>query len=135
MNRIKIILGISILLLGFSCQKQIKKPIPPIASFNGIWDDSTSTDFKNCYAVYSEIGDSIYMGHYIEFKGQSFFETGSGNIKGDSIIYHVDVIHMIPEWGPDGGTHYLKLSEDKNTLEGIFITDGGNRGPLVFKRR
>ena len=85
--------------------------------------------------MYSEIGDSIHMGHYIEFKGEPFYETGSGLIKGDSIIYHVDVIRPIAVWGPDGGTHYLKLSADKNTLEGIFITDGGHKGPLVFKRR
>ena len=135
MYRINIILGLSILLLGFSCQKKIKKPILPIASFNGIWDDSTNINLKNCYAIYSEIGDSIHMGHYIEFKGQPFFESGSGIIKGDSIIYHVDVIRPIPAWGPDGGTHYLKLSEDKNMLTGIFITDSGNTGPLVFKRR
>ena len=50
--------------------------------------------------MYSEIGDSIHMGHYIEFKGEPFYETGSGLIKGDSIIYHVDVIRPIAAWGP-----------------------------------
>lgn len=105
-----IILALSFSTPYYSCQKQIKKQIVPMASFNGIWDDSTNINFKNCYAVYSEIGDSIHMGHYIEFKGQPFFESGSGIIKGDSIIYHVDVIHMIPEWGPGGGTHYTNLN-------------------------
>ncbi len=127
------LLCISFLALNFSCQKQ--KQNLPLASFNGIWEDVNNDNFKNCYTVYSEIGDSIHMGHYIEFKGQPFFETGSGLIKGDSIIYHVDVIKPIPAWGPNGGTHYLKLSKDKNTLEGVFITDGGSKGPLVFKRR
>lgn len=129
------LLCLSFLFFSFSCQNQRESQDIPLASYNGVWDDSTNVNFKNCYAVYSEIGDSIHMGHYIEFKGQPFFETGSGIIKGDSIIYHVDVIRPIPAWGPGGGTHYLKLSEDKNTLKGIFITDGGNKGPLAFKRR
>ena len=134
MKKIYVILfSLSFLTLSFSCQKQ--KQNLPLTSFNGIWEDVNNADFKNCYVVYSEIGDRIHMGHYIEFKSQPFFETGSGIIKGDSIIYHVDVIHPIPEWGSDGGTHFLKLSEDKNTLKGIFITDGGHKGPLIFKRR
>lgn len=103
-------------------------------SFNGFWLGQSDANFENNHIVFSEIGDSIYIGHFLEFKGKPFYEKGSGIIKGDSVIYHVDVIRPIPDWGPDGGTHYLKLSEDKNTLEGIFITDGGNRGPLVFKR-
>lgn len=135
MNKTNIItLCFFVLFFGFSCQNQKNKQTIP-ASFNGVWEDVNNDDFKNCYAVYSEVGDSIHMAHYIEFKGQPFFETGSGIIKGDSIIYHVDVIKPIPAWGPDGGTHYLKLSEDKNTLKGIFITDGGHKGPLVFKRK
>ena len=134
MKRINVtLLCLSFLALSFSCQKQKKET--PLASFNGIWEDVNNDDIKNCYTVFSEIGDSIHMAHYIEFKDQPFFESGSGIIKGDSIIYHVDVIKPIPAWGPDGGTHYLKLSEDKNTLEGIFITDGGSKGPLVFRRR
>jgi len=128
----KILFVFFIFALNFSCQEQSKTPTP---SFNGIWVDSNSSDFNNCYAVYSEIGDSIHMSHYLEFKKQPFFETGSGIIKGDSIIYHVDVIHSIPAWGPEGGTHYLKLSKDKNTLRGHFITDTGHKGPLVLKRK
>ena len=136
MNKISIVtLVFSILFFGFSCQNQKSKQAISLPSFNGVWEDVNTDDFKNCYAVYSEVGDSIHIAHYIEFKGQSFFETGSGIIKGDSIIYHVDVIKPIPAWGPDGGTHYLKLSEDKNTLKGIFITDGGHKGSLVFKRK
>ena len=127
----------SILLFAFaiSCQKQEKTQNLSLYSFNGIWADSNSVDFKNCYAVYSTIGDSIHMSHYLEFKGQPFFETGSGIIKGDSIIYHVDVIRMIPDWGPEGGTHYLKLSNNNNTLKGHFITDSGHKGSLTLKRK
>lgn len=135
LKKISIILGLSFLLIGLSCQNPNKNQSIKESGFSGIWNDSINVDFKNCYAVYSEIGDSIHMGHYIEFKGEPFFESGSGIIKGDSIIYHVDVIRPIPAWGPDGGTHYLKLSEDKNTLKGVFITDGGHKGPLIFKRR
>ena len=126
-----ILLGLSFLLF-LSCQNHGERPSK---NFNGFWEGNTSTNFKNNHIVFSEIGDSIHIGHYLEFKDQPFFESGSGIIKGDSIIYHVDVIRPIPAWGPDGGTHYLKLSEDKNTLEGIFITDSAHKGPLVFKRR
>ena len=126
------ILGVIFLVLCVSCETQVKEPS---TKFNGFWEGNNSTNFKNNHIVFSEIGDSIHIGHYLEFKDQPFFESGSGIIKGDSIIYHVDVIRPIPAWGPDGGTHYLKLSEDKNTLEGIFITDSGHKGPLVFKRR
>tara|TARA_R110002049_G_scaffold22979_4_gene81523 strand:- start:1918 stop:2328 length:411 start_codon:yes stop_codon:yes gene_type:complete len=136
MGKISILLFAFIFIfLGLSCQQSRKMNTEKQPSFNGVWSDSSNVNFSNCYAVFSTIEDSIHMGHYIEYKGQPFFETGSGIIKGDSIIYHVDVIHMIPEWGPDGGTHYLKLSADKNTLEGVFITDSGHKGPLVFKRR
>ena len=125
-----IVLALSMVLV-FSCQNKEKQS----SQFNGIWSDCKDANFDNCYAVFSQIGDSIHMGHYIEFEGQPFFESGSGIIKGDSLIYHVDVIRPIPAWGPDGGTHYLKLNENKNTLEGIFITDSGHRGTLVFRRR
>ena len=131
MKKINRIVLALLIVFVFSCQNQENQS----ARFNGIWSDCNDTDFDNCYAVFTATGDSIQMGHYIEFKGQPFFESGSGIIKGDSIIYHVDVIRPIPEWGPDGGTHYLKLSRDKNTLEGIFITDSGIKGPLVFKRK
>lgn len=131
MKKLNLFALILSILLVFSCGKQDKQT----TGFSGIWSDCNGVDFDNCYAVFSTKGDSIYMGHYIEFKGQPFFESGSGIIKGDSIIYHVDVMRPIPAWGPDGGTHYLKLSQDKNTLEGIFVTDSGNKGSLIFNRR
>ena len=135
MNKIGSILFCVFLFLCLSCKKQESNKNEKLLIFNGIWYDViASDDFKNCSVVYSKVVDSIYMGHYLEFKGRAFYEIGSGIIKGDSIIYHVDVIRPIPEWGPAGGTHYLKLSEDGNTLKGIFITDTGNKGPLVFKR-
>tara|TARA_B110000305_G_C19445657_1_gene644646 strand:+ start:1130 stop:1528 length:399 start_codon:yes stop_codon:yes gene_type:complete len=132
MNTLNIILFTLLMVLVLSCQNQGEKPS---ANFNGFWKGTRVENFKNNHIVFSEIGDSIHIGHYLEFKGQPFFEKGAGIIKGDSIIYHVDVIRPIPVWGPDGGTHYLKLSKDKNTLEGIFITDSGHKGPLVFKRK
>jgi len=104
-------------------------------NFRGFWKGNSGVNFENNHIVFSEIGDSIHISHYLEFKGQPFFEKGSGIIKGDSIIYYVDVIRPIPAWGPEGGTHYLKLSEDRNMLEGVFITDSGHKGPLVFKRK
>jgi len=120
------------MVLVFSCQNQGERSS---TNFNGFWKGNSGENFKNNHIVFSEIGDSIHIGHYLEFNGQPFFEKGSGIIKGDSIIYHVAVMRPIAAWGPDGGTHYLKLSKDKNTLEGIFITDSGHKGPLVFKRK
>ena len=73
------------------------------------------------------------MTHYLEYKGRSFFEKGSGIVKGDSIIYHVDVIRPIPEWGSGGGTHYLKLK--KKSLKGFYITDSGYKGSLEFSKK
>lgn len=130
-----LLLIFSFMLLIFSCQKERESHTDSFVNLNGIWSDCNNGDFDNCYAVFSTIGDSIYMGHYLEYQNQPFFESGKGIIKGDSVIYHVDVIRTIPGWGAGGGTHYLKLSDDKKRLEGIFVADSGNSGPMVFKRR
>jgi hypothetical protein len=94
--------------------------------------DVNGEEFANCYAVFSIEGDSVFVAHYLEHKGRSFFEKGSGIVKGDSIIYHVDVIKPIPEWGPGGGTHHLKLNG--NSLKGYYITDSGYKGDLEFRK-
>ena len=101
-------------------------------SIGGIWSDVNGSDFSNCYATFAVEGDSVFVTHYLEHKGRSFFEKGSGVVQGDSIIYHVDVIKAIPEWGPGGGTHYLKHNGD--VLKGFYITDSGYKGDLIFKK-
>ena len=102
-------------------------------NLEGWWSDSVSASFSNCYANFQQKGDSIYMAHFIEFNGQPFFETGKGVINNDSLIYNVIVIHKIEGWST-AGTHKLKLI-DKNTLEGTYADNKGNKGPLLFRRR
>lgn len=124
-----IILFISLSLL--SCETSVKRQLP----IHGLWSDKNTSDFENCYVVFSQTEDSVFVAHYLEHKKRPFFEKGKGIVKGDSLIYHVDVIKPIPEWGPDGGTHYLKLSKNNKTLEGFYITDSGYKGELKFVKR
>jgi hypothetical protein len=101
---------------------------------NGVWSDSSSTSFKNCYAIFSIQEDSVFMTHYIEFNGDSFVEHGEGTIKNDSLEYHVIVTKKIPGWNATSGDHFLKLSNDGKTLRGYYKDNLNNKGPLVFKR-
>ncbi len=121
-----------LLLLISACQNDSKKTHNSTKGIAGIWSDVNGDDFKNCYATFSIEGDSVYVAHYLEHKDRSFFEKGSGIVKGDSLIYHVDVIKPIPEWGPGGGTHYLKF--ENNGLKGFYITDSGYKGDLEFTK-
>ncbi len=121
-----VLLSVSILSLA----KKSKKPI----AIDGFWSDSTSTNFTNCYAQFTQKGDSVFMTHFLEFQGQPFFERGVGIIKGDSLIYNVVVIHKIEGWATTG-KHALKLSKDGKTLEGTIFAGNGYVGPITFRRR
>ena len=112
-----------------SCNDHQEQKSGPIS---GIWADSAGASFSNCYAVYSQKGDSIYIAHYLEFNGQSFFEKGKGVRKGDTLIYHVDVMKGIPGWST-AGDHRLIL-EGNHTLRGSYQDNKGNTGPIVLKR-
>tara|TARA_B110000211_G_C14062311_1_gene546115 strand:- start:1779 stop:2165 length:387 start_codon:yes stop_codon:yes gene_type:complete len=101
---------------------------------NGVWSDSSSTSFGNCYAIFSIQGDSIFMTHYIEFNGAPFVEHGEGIIKDNILKYHVVVTKQIPGWTTTAGDHVLQLSADGKTLRGTYSDNVGNKGPLVFKR-
>lgn len=101
---------------------------------NGVWSDSSSTSFNNCYAIFAIQGDSVFMTHYIEFNGTPFVEHGEGVIKGNTLKYHVVVTKQIPGWTTTAGDHVLKLSADGQTLKGVYSDNVGNTGPLVFKR-
>ena len=101
---------------------------------NGVYQDSTSTSFKNCYAIFATVGDSIFMTHYLEFEGQPFVEYGKGIIKGDELIYQVVVTKGIPGWS-SAGTHRLKIEEDGKVLRGTYSDNLGNTGALIFTRR
>lgn len=103
-------------------------------NFNGIWSDSSSTSFNNCYAIFAEDGDSIHVTHYLEFNGEPFVEYGSGIIKNDSLIYKVKVVQQIKGWKSAWGIHKLKISADKKSLRGTYTDNLGNTGSLVFKK-
>lgn len=100
--------------------------------FTGHWADSASASFTNCHASILQREDSIYFMHFLEFNKQPFFEAGQGIVDGDSIRYHVEVLHQIPGWST-AGDHVLGLDADGNTLRGYYNDNKGNHGPLVFK--
>lgn len=104
-------------------------------SAQGVWSDSSSTAFSNCYAIFSIENDSVFMTHYIEFNGEPFIEHGSGVVKGDSLIYNVRVTKQIKGWTSTAGLHQLKLSGDGLTLKGSYSDNTGNSGPLFFRRQ
>lgn len=103
-------------------------------NLNGVWADSSSSSFDNCYAVFALDGDSVFMTHYIEFNGKPFIEYGRGIKKGNEIIYSVKVTQQIPGWSTTAGLHTLMISKDGQTLRGSYKDNVGNTGPLVFKR-
>ncbi len=102
---------------------------------NGVWSDSSSTGFKNCWAIISVQGDSVFMTHYIEFNGNPFVEHGEGVIRNNNLRYHVVVTKQVPGWTTTSGEHNLTLSSDGNTLRGTYKDNAGKSGPLVFRRK
>lgn len=133
MKRISILL--TILLTTFlSCKKNDSED-KKMNQLGGIWSDVNGPEFTNCYAVFSIKDDSVFVAHYFDHKERPFFEKGFGIIKDDSVIYHMDVIRTIPEWGTGGGMHYLKINEGGDTLRGNLITDSGYKGKLMFIKR
>lgn len=104
-------------------------------SLNGVWADSSSKSFQNCYAVFAVKQDSIFMTHYVEFNGQPFVEHGKGLIKNGKLQYTVKVTLQIPGWTTTEGQHILSLDSDGKTLRGTYSDNAGNKGPLVFKKK
>ena len=102
-------------------------------SIQGEWKDVNGNAFEHCTANFYQVGDSIFFNHFLTWNGKPFFEKGSGIIKGDSVLYQVDVLYGIEGWST-AGDHALKLSADGNTLEGSYKDNTGNSGPLKFKR-
>jgi hypothetical protein len=102
-------------------------------NLNGLWKDSCGTAFSNCYAIISQDGNTISFSHYLEFEGQSFVETGKGELKGRTVNYKVKVTLQIKGWATEG-EHELTLSKDGQTLRGNFKDNKGNSGAIVLKR-
>lgn len=99
----------------------------------GEWQDVNGEAFDHCTANFEQDGNTIYFNHFLTWNGQPFFEKGSGVVRGDSIIYHVDVLYGIEGWST-AGDHFLKISPDGNRLTGSYIDNKGNTGPLEFTR-
>tara|TARA_B100001173_G_scaffold311601_1_gene329405 strand:- start:3666 stop:4046 length:381 start_codon:yes stop_codon:yes gene_type:complete len=103
--------------------------------FSGVWADSSNVNFSNCTAIFSVKKDSVFMTHYLEFKGNPFIEYGYGIVAGNKIKYEVYVTLQVPGWKATKGNHILTLSEDGTTLRGTYEDNLGNKGNLVFKRK
>ena len=71
-------------LCGFS--KNVQHSADPVyPSITGLWTDSNSTAFTNCYAIFSEKNGNVTFAHYLEFNGVSQVEEGRGAIKGNQV--------------------------------------------------
>ncbi len=131
-------MNIKLLILAISLTSLVsiafitEKPQPQV-NLTGIWTDSNSTAFQNCYAIFSQKGDKITMLHYLEFNGTSMVEEGKGKVTGNTVSYDVIVTKAIPGWATTG-KHSLVLSADGNTLRGTYTDGKGNTGPLVYKK-
>jgi hypothetical protein len=102
------------------------------ANVNGLWCDSSSV-ISNAYAVIAQEGGKITFSHYLEWKGHSFVEIGSGKWTAGKLKYKVKVTLPIEGWATRG-THELYLSEDGNTLRGRYHDNKGRSGEIVLKR-
>lgn len=129
MNIYKSFCIISLLSIFFwGCTENEEKVI----SIDGLWADSTGSNFSDCYAVFAQEGNQIYMGHFLKFNEQPFFEKGIGTRVGDTLIYDVKVVQQIPGWSTAG--HHELIIEDATTLRGSYKDNKGNSGPIVLKR-
>ena len=126
-----ILLLISCSLLSFFTIAQETKPN---LDLNGLWADSNSTAFTNCYLIIAQEGEKISMSHFLEFNGVPMVESGIGTYSDRKAFFYVTVSKPIPGWATTG-KHFLTLSADGNTLRGEYQDASGNRGPLVFKRK
>jgi hypothetical protein len=101
-------------------------------NLNGIWKDVNSKKFKNCFLIIAQDKDSIFINHYIEYKGTPMVEYGRGVLKNDSIIYNVKVTLPIPGWST-AGQHHLKII-NTNEISGMYFDNKGNSGKLKFTK-
>jgi len=130
--KIKLLLSGVLLASVLSVAFVLAKPTPSV-NVTGIWVDSNSTAFQNCYVIFSQQGSKITMLHYLEFNGAPLVEEGKGSITGNTVSYNVIVTKPIEGWATTG-KHCLVLSADGNTLRGTYLDGKGNKGPLVFKK-
>ena len=107
---------------------------PYTGSIAGLWTDSNSVSFQNCYLIISEQGNEVSTSHYLEFNGQPMVEQGIGKREGNKVAIDVKVTLPIPGWATTG-KHILYVSNDGIVLRGEYSDAKGNRGPLVFKKK
>lgn len=101
-------------------------------NLNGIWKDVNNKNFKNCFLIIAQSGDSVFINHYLEYKGTPMVEYGKGIITKDSVKYEVKVSLSIPGWS-NAGVHHLKII-NKKQLSGMYFDSLGNSGELFFKK-
>jgi hypothetical protein len=125
----------AVLVVAFSCFGWVNSDNKTIETNNisGLWMDSNSSNFKNCYVIFAQDGNKIVMNHYLEFKGVGMVEYGIGTIDKKVVSYDVVVTKSIPGWAKKG-KHFLKLNEDGTVLSGIFKDEMGKSGSIVFKK-
>ncbi|MEY5041014.1 MAG: hypothetical protein RLZZ414_553 [Bacteroidota bacterium] len=101
-------------------------------NLNGIWKDVNSKNFKNCYLIIAQDKDSVFVNHYLEYKGTPMVEYGKGILKNDSLIYNVKVSLAVPGWST-AGQHRLKIIHDKE-ISGMYFDNKGNSGEIKFTK-
>lgn len=101
-------------------------------NLNGIWKDVNSKNFKNCYLIIAQDKDSVFVNHYLEYKGMPMVEYGRGILKNDSIIYYLKVPLPIPGWST-AGEHRLKIIHDKE-ISGMYFDNKGYSGEIKFTK-
>ena len=122
------------LLLSISFIAAKGQTAPYSGSISGLWTDSNSASFQNCYLIVSEKDGEMFTCHYLEFNGKPMVEHGIGKRNGNQLTIDVTVTLPIPGWATHG-SHFLRISDDGQTLYGEYQDGKGNRGPLVFKRK
>jgi hypothetical protein len=122
------------LLLSCSVFSAMGQSAPYSGNISGLWADSNSASFQNCFLIVSEKEGEVRTCHYLEFNEKPMVEHGAGKRNGNQLTIDVTVTLPIPGWATKG-SHFLRISDDGQTMRGEYQDSKGNRGPLVFKRK
>lgn len=121
-----------VLVITLFCGMASNSHAQEVVLLDGLWGDVNTTDFTNGTMIIAQDGNTIYVSHYVEYKGVAMVEYGIGTRSGDVLDYEVNVTRPIPGW-VEKGHHTLTLSEDGQRLEGHYQSIAG-KGPLLFER-
>lgn len=105
--------------------------IPNIA---GVWQDEPSETTQQAYLLISQEGTQLTMVHHLIWNGQTFVEEGQGTInESGQIVWKVKVTTQIKGWATEG-THTLSYDPKSQELNGEYLDNKGNKGPLKFMK-